>query len=377
MGGTWWRGTPGESWGVSLLAVAALLSQLPKLQVDTSNEAFLKADSNARVVYDAFRAQFGRESGGVLAIRTPGRLLLRVPGASPRAAPRARGGAPAPRRGDEPGERPLHARRGGPAHRRRLPGGLARRPRKTWKCCAGARSPTPLYRDALVSSDSTLAILTARPDAYSSTDDLEDALAGFDDVGAADPEGEGQGPTPLTGPEMGAFIDTLREVVARHQHEDFQIHVTGQPVMNDRVLRGMIADIGLFTGLSLLVIGVALGWLFRSFSAVMLSLGTALLAAVCGFGVMAATGRPLSTPTQVTPSFLLAVGVGNSVHLLAIFFQSRARRLSVEDSVAYALSHSGLPIVLTGLTTRRQPDRLHGGPARADPGLRRGRAPWA
>jgi hypothetical protein len=56
-------------------------------------------------------------------------------------------------------------------------------------------------------------------------------------------------------------------------------------------------------------------------------------------------------PTQIIPSFLLAVGMGGAVHLLAIFYQARRRGFAQPDAVVHALEHSGLPIIMTSLTT--------------------------
>jgi len=97
--------------------------------------------------------------------------------------------------------------------------------------------------------------------------------------------------------------------------------------------------------------GGFLVWLFRSVMAVALTLVTAFTAVVCGFAFFGISGIPLTSATQITPSFLLAVGVGNSVHLLAIFLQERARGSDVGDALAYSLGHSGFAIVMTGLTT--------------------------
>ena len=51
------------------------------------------------------------------------------------------------------------------------------------------------------------------------------------------------------------------------------------------------------------------------------------------------------------PSFLLAVGVGNAVHIFAVFFQGMDRGDSKQDAIAYALSHSGFAIAMTAFTT--------------------------
>ena len=63
------------------------------------------------------------------------------------------------------------------------------------------------------------------------------------------------------------------------------------------------------------------------------------------------SGTSIHVPTQILPSFLLAVGIGDAVHLLAIFFERIRRGENREDALAHALGHSGLALVLTSVTT--------------------------
>ncbi len=62
-------------------------------------------------------------------------------------------------------------------------------------------------------------------------------------------------------------------------------------------------------------------------------------------------GAGFSHPTSILPIFLLAVGIGDSVHLLALFFRQFAENRNKEASIIYTLRHSGLPVVMTSLTT--------------------------
>jgi predicted RND superfamily exporter protein len=66
---------------------------------------------------------------------------------------------------------------------------------------------------------------------------------------------------------------------------------------------------------------------------------------------MAMLETPLSIPTQILPSFLLAVGIGATVHLLVVFYQRYDQGDAKEEALAFALGHSGLAIVMTALTT--------------------------
>jgi hypothetical protein len=60
---------------------------------------------------------------------------------------------------------------------------------------------------------------------------------------------------------------------------------------------------------------------------------------------------PLKLPTQILPGFLLAVGVGASVHVISIFYQDLNQGSDRRVAIKNALGHSGLAIVLTSLTT--------------------------
>ncbi len=60
---------------------------------------------------------------------------------------------------------------------------------------------------------------------------------------------------------------------------------------------------------------------------------------------------PLKMPTAVLPSFIMAVGVADSIHILTIFLPAAGRDRKKIESIAYAMGHSALAIVLTTLTT--------------------------
>ncbi|MFH2100347.1 MAG: efflux RND transporter permease subunit, partial [Pseudomonadota bacterium] len=90
---------------------------------------------------------------------------------------------------------------------------------------------------------------------------------------------------------------------------------------------------------------------FRTLSGVLWPMATVVLALGSTLGIMAATGIPLTMPTQILPSFVMAVGVGDSVHILAIFYRRLRMGDSRENAMAFAMGHSGLAIVLTSVTT--------------------------
>jgi predicted RND superfamily exporter protein len=91
--------------------------------------------------------------------------------------------------------------------------------------------------------------------------------------------------------------------------------------------------------------------LFRRLSGVVLPLLAVFLALLCTLGTMALAGVAVTLPIQVLPTFLLAVGVCASVHILSLFFEMHRSGSRREDALAYALGHSGRAVVMTSLTT--------------------------
>ena len=56
---------------VMLILIAGILSQLPKLTLDISNEGFMHEDDQSLIDYNAFREQFGRDEMILVAISAP------------------------------------------------------------------------------------------------------------------------------------------------------------------------------------------------------------------------------------------------------------------------------------------------------------------
>ena len=113
----------------------------------------------------------------------------------------------------------------------------------------------------------------------------------------------------------------------------------------------MMSDVRKFVLLATITVGIVLFIMFRRISGVFLPLLVVFFSLLSTLGLMAFLGVPIKVPTQILPSFLLAVGVGTSVHILAIFFHRYRDSADKEDAVVYAMEHSGLAVVMTNVTT--------------------------
>ena len=329
-----------------LLLALGLGAFVPGLQRDTTIEGYLHRDDPARIAYEAFRHQFGRSDVILIAIRPTEVFDLgflerlrqlheeieeRVPHIeevnSLLNARVTRG------EGDELIVEDLLE------HWPRSPAEVAR--------VAEIALANPIYEDFLLSADGSLTTVAVRLDPYSSLGRSDDALAGFDE----DDFDSAGDIAFITGDEEHETVTAIAALLERYRAADFEIFMAGSPVMSSRLIVEMQRNLQVFLALSLLIIGLLLFALFRRVSGVLLPLLVVGLSVVSTLGALAATGTAISTPTQILPSFLLAVGVGAAIHLLVMFYRHYDRGESRSDAVAHALRHSGLAIVMTGLTT--------------------------
>jgi predicted RND superfamily exporter protein len=213
---------------LSLVAVGALASQIPRLEIDTSSESLLEPDDPARVQYDAFRAQFGNEEVAVVLIRTDEVFDLNV-------LARLR------RLHDAFEEEVPHLEEVtslvnvrntyGVGDELRVDDFLEDWP-DTTEDLADLRVralANPLYRDVLLSDDATLTAVMVEAQAFSSTSNDSDIHLGFDDVESTPESGFDGEPAlqTLSGAENTEFVEAIHRVIARFHEPGFEIHVAG------------------------------------------------------------------------------------------------------------------------------------------------------
>jgi predicted RND superfamily exporter protein len=347
----WGRFVVRRRWAViaCMLALSvALGAQSPRLIIDNSVEVFLREDDPALLLYNRFCDQFGRDDMVAIAIEPPKVFDL---GFLERLRAMHR---------DLERELPyldevtslINARSTrGERDELIVEDLLESWPRDTRDVAALEKRvfANPLYLDSLISRDGRFTTVAIKPITYSPQGGGE-LLSAFEDAessGAAKPRWRRL----LTDQENAALVKAVREVMRRYQDSDTRMYLAGAPVVEERLEDEMQADVARFMSLSVLVVVVVLYVLFRRASGVVLPLLIVALSLPSTLGAMALLGIPLSLTTEILPSYLLTIGVCYSVHILVIFFQRLDAGSAREDAVRYALGHSGLAVVMTGLTT--------------------------
>ncbi len=343
-----------RAWWILVLALAmtaGTATQLKHFYVETSLEAFFHQDDPVRVIYDEFREQYGRDTFILIALepntpiferefletlrdlheRLENEVPLVVEVTSLVNARITRG------EGDE-----------------LVVGELM----EDWpeddaalRAIESRARANPLYQNNLISGDGKLTSIMVELEVYSQLGGEGDALDGFADGGDPGSEDEDEPVTYLTGAEEAEVIGAVLAMLEEYRSDDLTIEVAGTPVLSNQMALKMQSDMGRFTALALLIIVISLATLFRRVGAVLVPLVTVICSVISTMSIMAGTGTPLTSPTQIIPTFLLAVGVGGSVHIMTIYYQGRRRGLTKEDGLAHALGHSGLAVIMTSLTT--------------------------
>lgn len=330
---------------VSFTVAAGLASGMDRLTMDTSNEGFLHSDDPILVQYHAFRDLFGREDMIVVAIEPrelfAERTLRRIKALHDDLVDNV------PHLNDITSL--ANARNTyGDGARLVVDDLLAQWP-ETPAAMAALEArvmANPLYRDRLVSRDGRLTTMVIELDAFSGVGGGGDVLSGFDEPAA--PAGERP---PLTDEENSEAVEAVRAIVEKYDGDGFRLYMAGTPTVTEALKRAMQADMKLFMGLAFGTIALCLLAMFRRLVGVVLPLLVVVLSFASTMGVMGYAGTPIKLPTIILPSFLLAVSVGASVHVMAIFFQYLRRTADRTGSVVHAMGHSGLAIVMTSLTT--------------------------
>ena len=343
----------------ALAVVAALVSQIPAIQMDTSTEAFFKKDDPALIAYDRFKEQFGNDSFVLVMIR-PDEMFSEKTLRTLRDYHEALE-AELPNLDEVQSLVNVTTTRG---EEDQL---IVEELMEDFPEDEAARAVfreralgDPFYRNQLVSEDGKLMALIARPVAWiDPSDSGEEDLLGFDEdsdepgaetTETADLNSEG-GTRILSFEEKVEFAQVLAGVSQRFNRDNFRIYEGGTIVMERVIMEEMMENMPRFTAMAIGLIAVLLFSVFRRVVGVLLPLLTVILALLGTFGAMSAFGEPITIVSQVLPSFLLAVSVGYAVHLLAIFFQHFNRSGDKHAAIVHAMGHSGLAIFITSLTT--------------------------
>lgn len=338
-----------------VLVIAGFISQLPKLTIDTSFEGMFHEKDPLRIQYNRFRDDFGQDRIILVSVRTPDIFaepcLLKLKALH-----------------HEFDDKLPHLDEVKSLINARVTRGegdtlivedlLQDWPGKEIDLAEIRKYAVnnPVYLNDYLSEDGRIAAFIIRPRATVAETDLPDAAGGFDeDDSRTEKETPAGAPSPnrhyLSKQENKAVVEAVNRIVRRFEAPDFEMAIAGGPVSEEKYDRITQVNMARFRKIMMGVIFVFLFLLFRRISGAVYPLIIVYGALFSTMGLMAATGVSVSVFTVILPSFLMAVGIADSVHILAIFYREFQNGRHKYDAIAFAMGHSGFAIVMTSMTT--------------------------
>ncbi|VAY87782.1 Predicted exporter of the RND superfamily [hydrothermal vent metagenome] len=336
-----------------LFIVVAMASQMKNLTADTSTEGFLHENDEMRLQYDAFKKQFGNDDRILVAIKTKdvfninflnklSKLHKDIENNVPYIddvnslinARNTRGTADSLIVDDLFEDLPTSAKQ------------LALKKELV--------KSNPLLENLIIDKKGTITTIIIDTNTYTSLNkNGEDIVADAndDDFSEETLKKEDIKKEFLSDIESVKAIEKVKEIVKKYESEDFKILISGSAVVASELKAAMKYDMQKFIKLVLLTMAVFLAIMFRRVSGVILPLVTVIITIITTLSLMAIFQAPITVVTQILPSFLLAVMIGASIHLLSIFYNKYDEIKNKKDALRYAMGHSGFAIVMTSLTT--------------------------
>jgi len=337
-----------------LAIVVALASQMKYLTVDTSTEGFLHKSDPLRIEYNKFRDQFGRDEKILIAVQSDNIFTLKFLNKLNKLHKELENNLPY----IEDVNSLINARNTSGTQDSLIVDDLFDEMPKDKKALyikEKLAKSNPLLKDLVIDEKGTITTIVIDTQTYTSLDkdgnplpkvETEDEFD--DDIDTNKPQIKKEF---LSDFENAQIVKKTNEIVAKYQADDFKILVSGTAVINAELKASMTKDMQKFIKLVVLVIAIFLALMFRRASGVILPLFTVVLTIISALSLMAVFKAPITVVTQILPSFLLAVTIGASIHLLSIFYKEFNLRKDKQKALRYAMGHSGLAIVMTSLTT--------------------------
>ncbi|NRB43097.1 MAG: MMPL family transporter, partial [Pseudomonadales bacterium] len=145
--------------------------------------------------------------------------------------------------------------------------------------------------------------------------------------------------------EIEAVLDTFKSRFSG------DMYLGGSPALGAYMSTVIQDDFTVFTSVAVLMVAGFLAFLFRRVSGVLIPLLVMTLGITSCIAMMPILGYPMQITTSILPSFLLAVCIGDAVHLLTIFYRRYDEGVEKNAAMLYALSHTGVAVLFTSLTT--------------------------
>ncbi len=149
------------------------------------------------------------------------------------------------------------------------------------------------------------------------------------------------------------FHQRITEFAKGFESEDESIYVAGRPIVEGTMALLGPADMKRMVPIVLLVIGVVLFFLLRSFRATTATLFSVFISSIWAFGLMSVLNIPIYSVSTMIPVMLIAIGVAYGVYFYNHLAQYYKKQPNTTRSAAvlYVIKVLSTPLAMAAFTT--------------------------
>ncbi len=209
----------------------------------------------------------------------------------------------------------------------------------------------PLYRNSYITQNGDSMIMVIKTQAVSALTDDGSKIKNYG-RGVADQESISEGPAAksISQVENIAILGILETVIKQYNTDNFRIVFSGTPAYQfyvEPIIRKNMITMSLMV---LMLTFFFMAILFGRVSGIFLPQFVVIMGLAATLGLMALSGVPFTLTSSMLPSILLSVGLTAPIHFMVVFFKYQ-KKIGRIRAIIRTLSHSGLPIIMTSLTT--------------------------
>lgn len=315
------------------MVVALLATQLQYIYMDTSTEGFLSPDHPAIKTYDRFREQFGRDELIIVGAKTDNVLQPEFVAQFRQLFDHLSETLP----NTETVDSMINARYVYGEEDELVVEDLFEPWPEQEKDFAEIRrriENNDLYKGLVVNQQYSLATIIIRLQ-YLPPDESLDV----------------QRQQAIANAQTETVLQALDAALQPYRDQGMELYVAGSPTVTSLLRNAMMTDMQTFSKWVVFAICLLLFLLFRRFSGVIFPLIAVLLSVAFTVSLMGLFRQPLQLPTAMLPTFILVVGIGDSIHFLSLFYSEFNRHGDKKQALIDAMEHAGLAMFLTSLTT--------------------------
>jgi len=150
--------------------------------------------------------------------------------------------------------------------------------------------------------------------------------------------------------KKAAVVHALREL-KRDATAGVTVRLAGSPVVNDAISRYTQRDLSILTPVAFVIAALSILLLFRRPAVPAIAMGVVGLATLWVMGLIGLLGWQINLLTPALVMIILVVGVADSIHIFAAYFQELDGTRTPAAAMHRALGHVLAPCMVTSLTT--------------------------